>query len=814
LNNWKDKVEIKLEIFSDFIFNNKFKILILILLTTVALTTQIKNITFDTSTEGFLKEDDKYRIAYNEFRDQFGREEKVLIIIKTDNIFDLEFIKTLNKLHKELENNLPYLKEVNSLINARNTIGNEESLLVDDLFDKIPTNKLDMDIKKELAHKNPLLDNLLINDAGDITAIIIDSVTYSNANIKPINEEDEFDDEFDESDTKKKDVKLEYLSSIENEAISRKAQEIVAKYESDNFKTYVSGSIVINDTIKSSMKNDIAFFIRVLIITIIVLLLVLFRRASAVIFPMIATALAIVATISAMAIFDVPITIVTQILPSFLLSVTIGASVHFMSIFYKKYDLTKDKKASLRYTMGHSGLAIIMTSLTTAMGIFSFSFSEVAPIANLGLFSAVGIMLGLVYSLVLLPVLLSIFNIKAKEVKMQDNKVKENLMDKILLSIAHISVTYPKIIITISAIIIFTALFIASSIKYSHNPMNWLAPDMKVKIATDLVDKDFKGASTIEIIIDTKKENGLYDPKILKAIESFSNDLLTIKSDKYYIGKTLSIVDILKETNKALHGNDKKFYSIPEDKNLIAQELFLFSNSGSDDMEKFVDSKFSKARLTVKMPFIDAIDYMVLQKEVNEKIKLHFDDDITVNATGVSDMLSRVMSAAIHSSAFSYLLAYASITLIMIILLGSIKMGLISMIPNIAPILFMTMVMVMFDMKLDLFTMLIGSIAIGLAVDDTVHFMHGFNKYYAKYKDVNRAVRETLLSTGRAIFVTTIILTVGFMVFIGSSMNNLFNFGILTAIAINMALVADFFLMPAILKIMKKKENNEKNNIN
>jgi predicted RND superfamily exporter protein len=92
--------------------------------------------------------------------------------------------------------------------------------------------------------------------------------------------------------------------------------------------------------------------------------------------------------------------------------------------------------------------------------------------------------------------------------------------------------------------------------------------------------------------------------------------------------------------------------------------------------------------------------------------------------------------------------------------------------------------------------------------------MHGFNKYYAKYKDVNRAVRETLLSTGRAIFVTTIILTVGFMVFIGSSMNNLFNFGILTAIAINMALVADFFLMPAILKIMKKKENNEKNNIN
>jgi len=809
MTTWRDSLEKKLEIFSDFIFENKFKTLLLILLSTMALVTQMKYITFDTSTEGFLKEDDSYRIAYNKFRNQFGRDEKILILIKTDDVFDVEFIKTLNKLHKELENNLPYLKEVNSLINARNTIGSSDALIIDDLFDVIPKNQQIMNIKRKLASNNPLLQDLLINDKANITAIVIDSNNYSTLNTKPTNEENEFGDEFsDEFSENAKDTKSEYLTFQESEAMSNKAIEIVEKYKNDNFKTYITGSIVINSTIKSAMKKDMALFIKVLIITIVLLLLVLFRRASAVIFPMFAVALSIISTISAMALFGAPITIVTQILPSFLLSVIIGASVHFLSIFYRQYDLTKDKKASLRYTMGHSGLAIIMTSLTTAIGLFSFSFSNVEPIANLGLFTSIGIILGLVFSIVLLPVLLSIFTIKTKDIKIEDDKKEEDFMDKLLLGISHFSVNNPKLIISVSAIIIFTSLIIVSNIKFSHNPMNWLDKKTEVRIATDLANKDFKGSATVEIIVDTKQENGLYNPKILKEIESFSNDLLTIQNDKYYIGKTLSIVDILKETNKALHGNDEKFYTIPDDKNLIAQELFLFSNSGSDDMENFVDSKFSKARITAKMPFIDAIDYMEFQKELEEKIKIHFDNDSEVHATGVLNMLSRVMSAAIHSSAISYGIAYILITFMMILLLGSVKIGLISMIPNTVPILFMSTVMVMFDMKLDLFTMLIGSIAIGLAVDDTVHFMHGFNRYYKKYKDVNIAVEKTLLSSGRAILVTTIILSVGFLVFTGSSMNNLFNFGILTTIAVVMALISDFFLMPAILKLIMKKDKN------
>ena len=145
---------------------------------------------------------------------------------------------------------------------------------------------------------------------------------------------------------------------------------------------------------------------------------------------------------------------------------------------------------------------------------------------------------------------------------------------------------------------------------------------------------------------------------------------------------------------------------------------------------------------------------------------------------------------------------------LMILLVGNLKIGLISMIPNVLPILFIAMIMRVFDMPLDMFTLLIGTIALGLAVDDTVHFMHNFRRYEMQYNNVDKAVELTLMSTGRAITFTSIVLALGFLVLTFSSMNNMFNFGILMASAILVALLADFFLMPAIMKLIVKSKQD------
>jgi predicted RND superfamily exporter protein len=451
-----------------------------------------------------------------------------------------------------------------------------------------------------------------------------------------------------------------------------------------------------------------------------------------------------------------------------------------------------------------------MTSVTTAAGLWSFSFSELAPVADLGIFASAGIIIGLLFTLVLLPALLSIIRLKPKNIIMKENLEVQTPMDKFLIKIADISVSSPKKIILISTIIIVVSIIIASQLRFSHKPIVWFDKNHPVRVATKLIDEKLKGSVTLEVIIDTKKENGLYEPKILNSIDNFSKEVIKIKSDKYFIGKTISLVDIIKETNKALNENKKEFYKIPQDKNLIAQELLLFENSGSDDLEDFVDSTFSKARITIKLPYIDAMDYIQLIAKINKAISIHFDNNVQVTVTGISNLLARIMDAAISSSAISYILALALITIMMLLLVGNIKIGLISMIPNIAPILMMSTVMVILDMPLDMFTMLIGAIAIGLAVDDTVHFMHNFRRYELQYNDVNKAVQLTLLTTGRAMIVTTIVLSFGFFVFMGASMSNLFNFGLLTGIAIIVAVLADFFLVPALMKIMVSSKKDLK----
>jgi predicted RND superfamily exporter protein len=796
--NWRVRTEKKFEHFSDFIFDNRKKVITSILLIVLVMATQLPNLTMDTSTEGFLHKSDPMRVAYDEFRDQFGRDEKFLVAVKTKDIFDYDFLKKLAELHLDLENNLPYVDDVNSLLNARNTFGTEESLIVEDLFEDFEVDKNTLADKKRLALQNPLLKNLLFNEDATFTNLIIDTQTYSsldkNGDEIVLDEEDEFSDEVDTFQADKR-----YLTDAENTKIIEKVQEIVAKYESDNFTIYLAGSALFNGVIKQAMKEDTQGFIQKMVVMVILVLFLMFRRISGVVLPLLAVVLTIISTMSAMAFFGAPFTVVTQIMPSFLLAVITGGSIHLLAIFYNDFATSEDVKTSLRHTMSHSGLAIVMTSLTTAAGMWSFSFSQVAPVANLGKFASIGIIMGLLYILILLPALLSLVPIKHKPPKKQGSA-----MDKILLAISDFALIRAKSIVIVSGFLIAITMFFAVQMQFSHHPLLWFDKESPVRIAIETIDDKLNGSMTIEVLVDTQKENGLYEPSILNKIDQAKRYLIGVRDQDIFVGKALNITDILKETNKALNASQQQFYKIPQEKNVIAQELFLFSNSGSDDLEDFVDSQFSKARLTLKMPYVDAIKFNHFLDEISLELNQIFAQDAQISFTGIGVLLSSIMEKSIHSSAISYVLAFTLIAIMMIILIGDIKIGLLSMIPNTLPIMVLIAIMVVFNVPLDMFSMLVGAIALGLAVDDTVHFMHNFRRYQLQGNSVDESVRLTMLGTGRAIVVTSVVLSLGFLVLLTASMTNMFHFGVLTASAIFVALIADLLLVPAMMKLMSK----------
>ena len=799
--NWRTKTESKIELFSDWLFENAKITIVVIFVLVAGIASQLPSLKIDTTTEGFLHKSDPMRVQYDEFRDQFGRDEKLMIAVKTQNIFDLDFLEKLDHFHHALEDELPNIKGVDSLINARNTYGIEGELIVEPLIDNLPQNNEDLISLKETVTNNSLYKNSLYSEDFRMTTVTIDTETYSNNGDSQDATNLEFDDSLEFDDDSIGGQRL-YLTDAENDEIIAQTQQIMQRFNDDNFEIYLSGSAAIAGIFKQALMNDSVIFISLMMIVIMIVLFILFRRISGVILPLSCVSLTLIMTVSLMSIFSAPFTMATQIMPTFLLAVVTSASIHLLAVFYKDFAKTNDKKKSLRYAMGHSGLAIIMTSVTTAVGLWSFSFSGVAPVADLGVFASSGVMVGLVFTLVFLPALVSVTNFKV--VKQKSSEDEHSLMDRALIGISVFATTRPKLIISVSTVLIICAAIIAAQLRFSHFPLQWLPEDNFARVATEAVDENLKGSLTLEVIIDTEKTNGLYNPELLRVIDDVSKNINSISTGNMFVGKVISYIDVIKETNRALNENRDEYYAIPDDSDLIAQEFLLFESSGNNDLASLVDANYSKARLTLKTPFIDSLEANAFIDNAQIYLDQKFGSLAKVTFTGIGTLMTVTFEEAIYSSAVSYILAFSLITILMVLLIGNLKIGLISMIPNLLPIVILSTIMVIFKMPLDMFTLLIGAIALGLAVDDTVHFMHNFRRYELQYNDVDKAVRLTLMGTGRAITLTSIVLALGFLVLTFSQMNNMFDFGVLTASAILVALLADFFLMPAIMKLIIK----------
>ena len=790
--NWRTKSETRLEKMGESITQNPKKIIVFMLLLSIIIISNITKITIDTSTEGFLHESDPALIRYEKFKEQFGQDEKILVVVQAKDIFNLQTLKEIKKLHTELENEVPHLNDITSLINARNTRGEGDRLIVEDLFENFPHNEKELARIKKTALNNAMYKNLLYNEAHTMTTIILEPSAYES-----VEGADDLAGFSDEGATEE----AEFLSDPSKSQMVRAADKIAKEFNKKGFHVFVAGSLAVNDYNKQSVQKDMQKFVKLVLLMMMIFLFVVFRRVSAVILPIFIVVISLLTTIALMAIVGTPITIPTQILPSFLLAVGIGAVVHLLAMFFANLNAKGDKKKAISYALGHSGLAIIMTSLTTAAGLLSFSTASIAPIADLGVFAAVGVMIALVNTLVLLPAILTILPIKPAKEKQQKNSKK---MDAILLAIADFSVGNAKKIVGVSAIITLIWVYFATGVQFKHDPLSWQPDDSPVKISTALVDHELRGSVTMEVIIDTKKENGLYNSDLLTKIDTLVQKAQKLKTDKHFVGKGWSVGDVLKEIHRGLHENREEYYAITKNNKLIPQEFLLFENSGSDDLEDFVDGSFSKARVTFKLPWMEAGEYAEISDKLTAMLKEGLGDDVEITVTGMVPLFQRTLSAAMSSMAISYVVAFILIAIMMMILLGSVTIGLTSMIPNVLPIVLTIGFMSMVNMPLDMFTMLVGAIVIGLSVDDTVHFFHNFAKYHHQGYSTKEAVEKTMLGTGRALVATSVVLSLGFFVYTFASLSNLINFGILAGGAIVIALISNIILGPALLTLITK----------
>jgi hypothetical protein len=314
----------------------------------------------------------------------------------------------------------------------------------------------------------------------------------------------------------------------------------------------------------------------------------------------------------------------------------------------------------------------------------------------------------------------------------------------------------------------------------------------------------------LEVVIDTGRENGVKSPAFLAGLEELRLRTAELRrGDSLHVGRSISISDVVKEIHQALNENRPDYYAVPQDADLIAQELLLFENTGSDDLEDLVDTRFRLARFSLKVPYVDPIEYDGFIEEVESEFREVLGDSVEIDTTGFMGMMGQTMHHVVFGLARSYGLAVLIITPLMMLLLANLRIGLASMIPNLTPILLSLALMGWLGVRIDMFTMMIGSIAIGLVVDDTIHFMHGFRRYYARSGDARRAVRETLETTGQALLFTSLVLSAGFLIFAFSQMQNLFYFGLFTSFAIASAFLIDILVSPALMVLATRSQRRD-----
>ena len=751
----------------------------MVLLVLAICVSKIPLVEFDTSTRGYLKIDHPSIVSYDEFREDFGRDEFIVLAIEHDNIFSLDFLTKLQTLQQALYETVPYLEEAESLINARHIYGLEDEVIVEDLFEEWPNSSEELSVLKGVIINNPLYERLYISHDQSLTNILLRF---------------QLDVKDDASG------QWRYLEEREyNEAIPV-IKSVIANNTIEGAKIYLAGSPIMVANLEESMMRDMQLFTALTILIIAFFLWFLFRSLLSVVVPLLCVVLSLLVTVAAMAWFGQPLQVPSVILPSFILAVGIGDAVHLLTIYFKNLTTQLNPRKSMVLALQHTFMPMFLTSITTAAGLFSFSQTNLVPLANLGLFSSLGVMLAFLLTVSLLPACVIIFSKNSPTISKQfEPKWISTFINRCL----KISFNFPMRVILIVGCILIAGLYSASQLHFSHNPMVWIPSDWPVHGATEKVDEKMGGTVAIEMIIDTQQVNGLYNSQLMNNLDKVAKDIRRIKTPQLEPGKVLSVVEMLKETEQALHGNDPAAYRIPNSNELVAQQLFLLEMSGADDLYKLVDREYQKARISITAPWVDSQYYQALMDETKNIAQRHFPHAL-ITTTGIIPIFGSTLTEVIQATAKSYMLAFGVISIMMILLLRSFGYGLLAMIPNLSPIIIVMGMLYWVGAPLDMFTMLIGSIAIGLSVDDTVHFMYHYKQYRIQGLNNEEAITQTLNNSGRAMLITSIVLACGFFIFTASSMNNLFFFGIFTGLTIILALLADFLLAPALLVKLHK----------
>lgn len=727
----------------------------------------------DNSIEALFLESDPTMQYFREFTDLFGSSE-IAAIAFTDgksSIFTHKNLDLIQRLTTRIENEVPYVVQVISLTNANLIEGTNGSITIKPFLEEIPkagSPKL-VTLATE-GMKEPLFRKVLISDDGKTTSII---------------------------------VKTEYRPGDDKyrAEITAKLRQIVAE-EAPGVDLQMGGPPIFLTVFNEYIVKDLLTFGPIIALVLMVLLFFTFRHINGVVLPMLTIVIGLIWTFGFMVIIGKKINLATTIIPPLIAVIGVANVIHFINIFTHEISLGKKRKAAVFETLSHLGTPMFMSSLTTVVGFASLMVSDISVIRETGLISAFGILATLLASLVAPPILLMWTKPNAKAVAKYEATLSGGLLGTLLDHIQNVNEKHPKLIITLGMVVALFFGFGISKINVETNFFKYFKDDSDIVKAQNFIQKHLSGVAPLEVLVDaTKVKGGIKNPTVMREMDSIESHLLA----EPLVDHVFSPVDYIKILRRAFYSGEQSYYTLPTSANEISQLFLVYDlQGGGAGLEDFRTGDYDYGRISARLQDAGTNELRGVINRAKTQFhkatsgaQYHFADN--------TNLIVHIVDNLIWSQAESLGLAFILIFFMMAWFLKGFRLGLMGMVPNVFPIVIVLGTMGYLGIDLNVSTVMVPAIAIGLAVDDTIHLFSRFAQQRQLLESNVEAARATIHSTGRACIFTSVSLCAGFLVLGLSNFYPNLYFGILAAITVAAALFADLTISMAMLRLWGPK---------
>jgi len=744
------------------------------LLLVLLLSTGLPQLSVSNDFRVYFSEDNPQLKAFEHFEDNYVKSDSATLVISAieGELFTNEGIKLIKALTAEAWQ-IPFAYRVSSLANYQYTRAADDEIITSDLFDiSTNTEKSNQQLQRirTIALSEKRLVNSLLTEDGKLSVIV------ANLGFR------------DKTRDHSQEI-TEYVEELRDRF----------RLQYPNFNIDSGGSTAFNTTLSRAVKQDMSTLIPLSYLLIFVGLFYFIRSflAAAAIFLLIS--LCLVTTFGFFGWINPLLTPMACFAPSILLSIMVADSVHILITYLRQLQVGDSKPLAVQKSLQLNFMPVLVTSVTTMMGFLSLNFSTSPPYQDLGNMVAFGVLVAFVFSLLVLPALLQLLPFSAAKQRL---KKGNNIFNILSIKMAEFVISNKRLLlIAVSSMAIILMAFIANN-KMSDNWANYFDDSFPIIKLVNRIDGYLYGVNTLEYSLSPADGKTIFSPEYLQQMDDFEQWFRS--QDKIF--NVSSFSQLMKDLNKTMHNDEESWHRIPASSALAAQYL-LFYEMGLPEglgLNNLITIHQDASRFTVSMTNAGSEELLAMDQRAINYLLQHAPAIQPVSATGLGIVFAHIAQRNIRSLLIGTLIALFGISIVLLMVLKSVKLGLISLIPNIIPAAMAYGVWGMTLGFVDIALSIVACATLGIVVDDTVHFLHKYKLARQGGKNTEDAIREAFSRVGVALFTTSVVLAGGFMILAISHMNTSAYIGILMAITLIFALIVDFLLLPPLLLYLDK----------